>query len=55
MSNKKPIGKAQQLRHHDELLWRKVKAAAVMEGKTMTEWVEEAIRMRFTAAEKSGK
>jgi len=35
-------GKTQQLRNADEALWRQIKAAAVLEGQTLTEWIEKA-------------
>ncbi len=44
--------RTQQLRNSDEQLWRQVKAAAVMEGTSMTDWVEEAIRMRLAETKK---
>ena len=47
--------KTQQLRHPDKQLWRQVKAAAVMAGKTMTEWVEEAIRKQLAATKNSDR
>ena len=45
--------KTQQLRYPNEQLWRQVKAAAVLEGKAMTEWVEEALRKHLAATNKS--
>ena len=45
----------QQLRNPDELLWRKVKAAAIMEGKTTTQWVEEACKKQLALTENSKK
>jgi len=45
----------QQLRNPDELLWRKVKAAAIMEGKATTQWVEEACRKQLALTKKSKK
>ncbi len=35
--------KTQQLRGADEAFWRQVKAAAALEGTTVTEWVEKVI------------
>jgi len=35
-------GKTQQLRKADEELWRGFKAAAALEGLTITEWIEKA-------------
>jgi len=45
----------QQLKHPNALLWRQVKAAAIMEGKTITEYVEEILREHLAKTEKSGK
>ena len=45
----------QQLRNPDDLLWRQIRASAVMEGKTMTQWVEEACRKQLALTEKSKK
>lgn len=36
--------KSQQLRNADEELWRQIKAAAALEGETLTEWVEKLAR-----------
>jgi hypothetical protein len=46
---------SQQLRNPDEKLWRQVRAAAIMEGKTMTRWVEEACRKQLALTKKSKK
>jgi len=35
------------LRNPDEILWRQVKAQAALEGVTLTQWVEEAIKIRL--------
>jgi len=43
----------QQLRNPDEKLWREVRAAAVMEGITMTQWVEEVCRKQLAKTNKS--
>ena len=43
----------QNLRNPDEKLWREVKAAAAMDGKTMTQWVEEACRKQLAMTKKS--
>ena len=58
MNNKKEAPKkqnrvSQQLVHPDDELWRQVKVAAIMEGKTMTEWVEETLRERLARTKKS--
>ena len=45
----------QQLRNPNEKLWREVKAAAVMEGKNMTQWVEEACRKQLALIKHSRK
>jgi len=45
----------QQLRNPDDLLWRQIRASAVMEGKTMTQWVEEACRKQLALTKKSKK
>jgi hypothetical protein len=45
----------QQLKHPDEKLWREIKAAAVMAGKTMTQWVEEACRKQLAPISKPKK
>ena len=45
----------QQLKHPNVLLWRQVKAAAIMEGKTMTEYVEEILREHLAKTKKSDK
>ncbi len=60
MDNEKKTGNtrkwAQQLVHTDEELWKQVKVAAIMSGKTMTQWVEEVIRAKFDAdAKKKSK
>lgn len=43
----------QQLRNPDDKLWREVKAAAVMEEKTMTQWVEEACKKQLALTKRS--
>jgi len=53
MKEKQKAPKTQQLKHPDEQLWRQVKAAAAMAGKTMTEWVEEALKKQLAATKKS--
>ncbi len=35
------------LRNPDEILWRQVKAQAALESVTLTQWVEEAIKIRL--------
>jgi predicted HicB family RNase H-like nuclease len=35
------------LRNPDETLWRQVKAQAALDGVTLTQWVEEAIKIRL--------
>lgn len=55
MNTEKKAPKTQQLKHPDEELWREVKAAAVMAGKTMTEWVEEVLRKELAATKKAEK
>ncbi len=45
----------QQLVHGDPDLWRQVKVAAIMDGKTMTQWVEEALRERLNQTKKVKK
>ena len=44
MTTEKAKEKVQLLRHSDGALWRQVKAAAVLEGCTMTEWVEKLLK-----------
>jgi len=39
--------KNQQLRNADETLWRQIKAAAALDGKTLTEWVEQVAREKL--------
>jgi len=39
--------KSQQLRNADEALWRQVKAAAALEGNTLTKWVEKVVREKL--------
>ncbi|GAI79686.1 unnamed protein product, partial [marine sediment metagenome] len=39
--------KSQQLRNADEALWRQIKAAAALEGNTLTEWVEKVAREKL--------
>ena len=39
--------KVKMLRNPDETLWRQVKAQAALDGVTLTQWVEEAIRIRL--------
>ena len=55
MNTKQKGPKTQQLKHPDEQLWREVKATAAMEGKTMTQWVEEACRTQLALTGKSKK
>ena len=45
--------RVQQLKHPDAALWRQVKAAAILSQKTMTEWVEEAIRNQLAENKKA--
>ncbi len=45
--------KVQQLKHPDAALWRQVKAAAILSQKTMTEWVEDAIRNQLAGNQKA--
>ena len=40
-------GKTQQLKNSDEALWRQVKAAAALEGITLTKWVEKVAREKL--------
>lgn len=44
--------KVKMLRNPDETLWRQVKAQAALDGVTLTQWVEEAIKMRLTQESK---
>jgi len=39
--------KSQQLTNADEALWREVKAAAAVEGTTLTKWVEKVAREKL--------
>jgi len=39
--------KTQQLKKPDEALWRRVKAAAALDGITLTEWVEKVAREKL--------
>lgn len=39
--------KVKMLRNPDETLWRQVKAQAALDGVTLTQWVEEAIKIRL--------
>lgn len=39
--------KTQQLRNADEALWRQIKAAAALDGETLTEWVEKVVREKL--------
>jgi len=39
--------KVKMLRNQDETLWRQVKAQAALDGVTLTQWVEEAIRIHL--------
>jgi len=39
--------KTQQLKNSDEALWRQVKAAAALEGITLTKWVEKVVRNKL--------
>jgi len=55
MNNIEKTDKTQQLRHPDPELWRQVKVAAIMAGKTMTDWVEEVLREQLAATNKSDK
>ena len=45
--------KTQQLKHPDPALWRQVKASAILDQKTMTEWVEDAIRNQLARNKKA--
>jgi len=53
MNTKKEVPKTQQLKHPDEQLWREVKAAAALTGKTITKWVEAVLRKELAATWKS--
>ena len=44
--------KVKMLRNTDEPLWRQVKAQAALDGVTLTQWVEEAIRIRLAKGRK---
>ncbi len=55
MEKKNDTERKQQLAHADEQLWRQVKVAAIMSGKSMTEWVEEALRARLEAESKKAE
>ncbi|MBI4302722.1 MAG: hypothetical protein HY665_00070 [Chloroflexi bacterium] len=44
--------RSQQLMNHDVQLWRQAKAAAVLKGQTITEWVEDVIRKELAATKK---
>lgn len=39
--------KAQQIKRADEALWRQIKAAAALEGITITEWVEKVAKEKL--------
>ncbi|MBA7563450.1 hypothetical protein ES708_05108 [subsurface metagenome] len=39
--------KTQQLKNSDEALWRQIKAAAALEGCTLTKWVEKVAREKL--------
>ncbi len=39
--------KTQQLKNADKALWRQVKAAAALEGTTLTKWVEKVAREKL--------
>jgi hypothetical protein len=43
----KNSGRTQQLKNSDEALWRQVKAAAALEGTTLTKWVEKVAREKL--------
>ncbi len=53
MTNTKNDKRVQQLKHPDAALWRQVKAAAILSQKTMTEWVEDAIRNQLAENKKA--
>ena len=40
-------GKTQQLKNSDEALWRQFKAAAALEGCTITKWMEKVAREKL--------
>jgi len=39
--------KTQQLKNVDGALWRRIKAAAALDGKTLTKWVEQVAREKL--------
>ncbi|MBA7538149.1 hypothetical protein ES705_30423 [subsurface metagenome] len=39
--------KTQQLKNSDEALWRQIKAAAALEGITLTKWVEKVAKEKL--------
>lgn len=45
--NRNTDSKVKMLRNPDETLWRQVKAQAALDGVTLTQWVEDAIRSRL--------
>ncbi len=48
-------GRIVQLRNFDEEVLRQVKAAAALEEKTMSDWIEEACREKLASEAKAGK
>ncbi len=39
--------KTQQLKNSDEALWRQFKAAAALEGITLTKWIEKVAKEKL--------
>ena len=46
-SKRNTDAKVKMLRNPDETLWRQVKAQAALDGVTLTQWVEEAVKIRL--------
>ncbi len=51
-NNHKANSKVQHLRNPDDELWKEVKVAAIRSGKTITEWVEDALRKQLPETDK---
>ena len=41
--------RTQQLKNSDEALWRQIKAAAALEGTTLTKWVEKVAQEKLNS------
>ncbi len=45
--------KVQQLKNVDAELWRRVKAQAALDDKTITQWVEDLVKRKLNSTKKN--